>query len=321
MIMLGQIQDKYMVIPLDSLRLESILDFSLYISARGKIVLYRSGDLPFTVKEKTRLLDNRVDKVYIDTVDQNKYFRYIEQNLKDIIKDTNIPTEKKAEVVYNTSKKLMIDVLQDPRSGENIKRSQELVNNTLEFILKDKTSFKHILAITSYDYYTYTHSVNVSMFAIALAEKLGIFDQKTLYELGVGALLHDVGKSKIDDSIINKNGRLTEEEFEEIKKHPVYGEEILKETDLISPRSYMVVKQHHEKMDGSGYPYGIQGNDIDEFGKITCICDVFDALTTKRSYKPAIGSFPALKMMKEMPKHFDEYFFNTFVLLMGEREQ
>ncbi|RKY86985.1 hypothetical protein DRQ09_05200 [candidate division KSB1 bacterium] len=320
MITPDEIIGDFIVIPLESLRLESILDFSLYVKYKGKIVLYRSGHLPFTAKEKERLLENKVDKIYINSLDQNKYFLYLEKNLSEIVKDQNIPTEKKAEVVYNTSKKLMIDVLEDPRSGKNIERSKDLINNTLEFILTDKTSFKHILEITSFDYYTYTHSVNVSMFAIALGERIGKYDRKTLYELGLGALLHDVGKSKIDDAIINKKGPLTSEEFNEIKKHPIYGEEILKETDLIPRRSYLAVRQHHEKINGTGYPDGLKNGEIDEFGRITCIADVFDALTTKRSYKDALPSFPALKIMKEMDNAFDEYLFNEFVLLLGEKE-
>ncbi len=158
------------------------------------------------------------------------------------------------------------------------------------------------------------------MFAIALGERIGKYDRKTLYELGLGALLHDVGKSKIDDAIINKKGPLTSEEFNEIKKHPIYGEEILKETDLIPRRSYLAVRQHHEKINGTGYPDGLKNGEIDEFGRITCIADVFDALTTKRSYKDALPSFPALKIMKEMDNAFDEYLFNEFVLLLGEKE-
>jgi len=239
--MLEEVKSDYIVIPLDSLRLESLLDFSLFIMNKGNIVLYRSGDLPFTSKEKERLLDNKVDKIYINSIDQHKYFLYIEKNLSDIINDDKVPSEKKAEMVYTTSKKLMIDVLNDPRSGENIERSKDLISNTLDFILKDKTSFKHVLEITSFDYYTYTHSVNVSLFTVALAERIGKFDRETMHQLGTGALLHDVGKSKVDDAIINKKGRLTDEEFAVMKKHPSFGEEILKETDLISPRSYLVV--------------------------------------------------------------------------------
>jgi putative nucleotidyltransferase with HDIG domain len=211
--------------------------------------------------------------------------------------------------------------LENPKSSENIKRSGKLISNTMNFILSDKMSFHYLLNITSYDYYTYTHSVNVGIFTLALGDRLGIKDKDDLFALGWGAILHDVGKTKVNSSIVNKNGPLTDDEFNEMKKHPVYGEEILRETNQIPESSYSVVLEHHEKANGKGYPKGIRLKNISYFGKIAAIADVFDAITTRRSYKPALDTFKALYIMKSMEGHFDPDIYKTFVYLMGEQEK
>ena len=104
-----------------------------------------------------------------------------------------------------------------------------------------------------------------------------------------------------------------------MKKHPIYGEEMLRETEVLPEKAYGSVLEHHEKASGKGYPNKLALEDISYFGRITAIADVFDALTTRRSYKPALDTFKALSIMKEMAEHFDPDIFKSFVVLMGEK--
>ena len=309
----------YISVPLESLRMNSVLDFDLYLKQNDEEILYRRANLPFGEEEKGKLLESKVKEMFIQTIDKKAYSRYIEDNLEYIVADENINTDKKAELVYDSAKELIISVLDDPRSGDNIKRSGKLISNTMDLILSDKSAFQSLINVTSYDYYTYTHSVNVGFFAVALANKLGVYKREEICSLGWGAILHDVGKTKICAAIINKDGRLSKEEFEEIKQHPDYGVQILRETNILPEESYKSVHEHHERADGSGYPRGLTLVKISEFGRITAVADVFDALTTKRSYKPAMESFNALNIMKQMEGHFDPDIFEKFVLLMGEQ--
>jgi len=275
------------------------------------------ADLPFTERTRQKLIDNKVDRLYITNDNRARYQIYIEKNLDKILTDTKIREEKKAGILYETSTSLVRDVLNNPTYGDNIKRSQNLVSNTIGYILKGRQAFLNLLKITSFDYYTYTHSVNVCTFAIALAQQLGFKDEEFLNELGVGALLHDVGKSKISERILNKRSALNQIEFEIMKKHPKWGVEILAETDQIAQTSYFPVLQHHERGDRRGYPSRLSLDEVHIHSKIVAIVDSFDAMTTERVYQKAIDTFPALKIMFNLKGAYDERILTTFVELMG----
>lgn len=310
-------EQKHMAIHLDSIRVDSVLDFDLFINVSGNLVLYRSADLPFTERTRAKLLENKVDRLYVTNENRPKYQCYIEKNLPKILKDPSIQEDKKAGILYDTSTNLVKDVLDNPTYGENVQRSKDLVGNTVDYILQGREAFLNLMAITSFDYYTFTHSVNVCTFSIALAQQMGFDDEGFLHELGVGALLHDVGKSKISDRILNKRSALNPIEFEIMRKHPKWGVEILTETDQISATSYYPILQHHERGDRSGYPSGLALDEMHIYSKIVSIADCFDAMTTERVYQRAMETFPALRIMLSLKSHFDETALRTFVELMG----
>jgi putative nucleotidyltransferase with HDIG domain len=315
-----EIAVRFIAIPLESLRLDTVTNFNIHIRTTDEQqpVLYRAENLPFTDKVRARLLEHDIEHIYIERKDRENYQKYLEDNLDKIVADDAIVPEKKAEIVYSSAVHLMEQLFENPWLGDNIRRGEKLVVNTVDLILRDDRAFRGLLAVTSYDYYTYTHSVNVCVFCVALAQRVGLCDKADLQILGTGALLHDVGKSIIDKNIIAKKGPLNEEEWAIIKKHPIYGVEVLRKSSTIPEESYSIVNQHHERLDGSGYPEGLNKNTIHIYAKIAAIADVFDAMTTQRVYKDAVGSFTALNIMKtEMQDGIDEGLFREFVLLMG----
>jgi putative nucleotidyltransferase with HDIG domain len=312
-----RIESKYLPIYLESLRIDTILNFDLYIRINKDMILYRSADLPFTDKTRQKLLENKVAHLYVNSKSKAKYQKYIEQNLDKILEDDKIADDRKAGILYETSKTLMKDVLDNPTYGENIQRSKNMVDNTVSYILKGQAAFHNLLRISSFDYYTYTHSVNVCTFAIALAQQLGVTDEEYLHELGIGALLHDVGKSKISDRILNKRTALSQVEFELMKKHPQWGVEILSENEIIKPASFYPVLQHHERGSKSGYPNGIGLEDMHEYSKIVAVVDTFDAMTTERVYQGALETFPALRTIFKLKGDYDYKILTAFTELMG----
>jgi diguanylate cyclase (GGDEF)-like protein/putative nucleotidyltransferase with HDIG domain len=171
-------------------------------------------------------------------------------------------------------------------------------------------------SIESKDHYTQGHCERVADLACALAAEAGL-DQKSLFWFRIGALLHDVGKLMIPPEILNKPGRLTTEEWVMIKKHPVWGVEMLADIDFpwdVRP----IVESHHERWDGTGYPHGLKGEDIPRTARILCVADVYDALTSERSYKKAVSHEQALDMMRSDVGHqFDPELFPLFEAVMG----
>jgi putative nucleotidyltransferase with HDIG domain len=308
---------EYQDIHLDSLRIDTVLEFDLYINNSGSMILFRSASLPFTEATREKLLENNVTRLYISSENRLEYQKYIENNIRHIINDPKIDENTKSGIIYESTALLVRDIMHKPTLGKNIKRSQAMVESTVNYILKGKSTFHSLLQVMSFNYSTYTHSVNVCTISLALAQHLGINNKSSLNKLGTGALLHDVGKTKVPESILNKHGRLSEAEMKIVKKHPQWGFEILHQTDLMSAESYYPVIQHHERADGSGYPHGVAANDIHTYSKIVAIADVFDAMTTQRVYRDAVGTFPAIREMFTLSGQFDRDLLEQFTRLLG----
>lgn len=311
------IEQKHIAILLDSIRVDSVVDFDLHIMVNGNLVLYRSADLPFTEENRQKLLENQVVQLYVTNDCRQKYQIYIEKNLSIILDDPKVDEVQKATILYETSTNLIQEVLKNPTYGENIKRSKELVVSAVSYILKGREAFHNLLKITSFDYHLYTHSVNVCTFAVALAQQMGYTDPVFLNELGIGALLHDIGKSKISERILYKKTSLNKIEFEIMKKHPKWGVDILTQSDEIPADSYLPVLQHHERGDRSGYPDGLSFDEMHLYSKIIAIVDCFDAMTTERVYQKAIETYPAIKLILSMKNAFDDECLRAFIKLMG----
>ncbi len=160
----------------------------------------------------------------------------------------------------------------------------EISTKIVDSILVNKEYMVNILDLKMYDEYTYHHSLSVSVLSTAIGLSLGLND-KALFDLSLCALLHDIGKTKIARDLITKPDKLTEEEYEIIKSHPLRGGKCVAKNELINERIYNGIISHHEKYDGTGYPFGAKGKEIPLFGRIIAVADVYDALTSKRPYR------------------------------------
>jgi len=245
--------------------------------------------------------------------------KLVPPELREAIHDQSLPPEKKSRLVYESSRVLVERLFEDPRT-ENIREAKKSISEIVDLIIADDATSRELLKITSYDFYTYTHSVNVGVFSVLLAKS--VFkgsDAHNMHELGAGFFLHDIGKVRIDPAIINKRGKLTEEEMYNIKSHPYQGYKILKETNQLTEECMIIVMQHHERENGSGYPKMLKGDQIHTYGRICCIADVYDALTSDRSYQQKLNTFEALKLMKEtLVSHFHQELFKKFVFLFTQ---
>ena len=240
----------------------------------------------------------------------------ISRDLRETIENTRTPPQAKAKAVYDHSIRMMSNVLEEP-SAENILSGKKVVYDVVDHILADDDTAECMALITSHDYYTYTHSVNVGMLSVLLAKSVfnGNHDQN-MQEMGAGFFLHDLGKCDIPHDLINMPRKLTAKEWDLMRMHPPYGEKILRETGHLTKECGIITMQHHEREDGSGYPSGLSEYRIHIYAHICALADVYDALTSMRAYKKNVTTFEALRVMKEeMISHFNKDLFDKFVLL------
>lgn len=162
------------------------------------------------------------------------------------------------------------------------------------------------------DEYTFKHSVDVAAMAMVVARKHG-FSEKQIYEVGVSGLLHDIGKSKIPIEVLNKPARLTDEEFSIMKQHALYGYRILQNKSDISDAVRLGVLQHHEKINGNGYPLGVPQEQISSYARILSIVDIYDALVTDRPYKKGFSKRDAVEMIMAMTDELDIEYMRSFL--------
>lgn len=182
----------------------------------------------------------------------------------------------------------------EPINAKNMLASTEVLMGSLR--LKSEL-FTYMNHLKSEDSHTYVHSINVSMLCNIFGQWLKM-SKSEIDELTLAGLIHDIGKTQIDNSILNKPGRLTEEEFDEMKKHAQLGYDLIRDQDL-SEKIKLSVLMHHERNDGTGYPLGLKGESIPDFAKIIAILDVYDAMTSSRSYHKKFSPFKVIQMFEQ----------------------
>jgi HD-GYP domain-containing protein (c-di-GMP phosphodiesterase class II) len=251
--------------------------------------------------------------LYIRQSDLPLYNHFVDKIVQSVAKNEHIPIIKKAAVIYRQASVILDEMFENPEELENVPKSKRVVNTFLDTIFSDAYAIESMIKITAYDYYTHTHSINVCIYSLSLGSFLEL-NPVTLQELGMSALLHDLGKSRVDSKITNKKGYLSESEFEEMKHHPIYGHTIALKIGIRDNRILDGIRHHHEKLDGSGYPDGLMGKNITLFARIIGVCDVFDAISTKRSYKESMSSYNTLMLMKKtMQHHLDMELVDAFI--------
>ncbi|MCA9416717.1 MAG: HD-GYP domain-containing protein [Candidatus Omnitrophica bacterium] len=315
--------ESYFPISLHSLRFDTVPPFDLYLlhSSSSPPVLYRHKDTQFTEEVLEKLKQNDVQNLFVPRHQREDYFGYSSKMVAETVRDPDAPVEKKTRVVYDTTATIMEDLFVSPRSNIRIQQAKDTINQAVDLMANDQEATRKMIFLTCHDYYTYTHSVNVTIFATALMQKVlpHLPGEHNYQVIGEGFLLHDIGKSAIPPGVINKPGKLDDEEWRLMRRHPQIGQEILNSTRHGDPIIDAIVLQHHEKMNGQGYPHGLRDDEIHPYARICALADVFDAITTVRSYRDPMPTAVALKVMRdEMGEHFDWDYFNEFVKLFGE---
>ncbi len=312
---MGEVQ--YIEIDLELLRLDTILGFDLYLPGPAGYVLYRSRNVPFNEKVRQNLLAHGVKSLFMKSTDSQKYALYIENNLSNIIADPTVKIEQKCRLLYDASINIAKELLTDPGSPAAVKRSARAVENMVDLYLRDDGGIRKLFELMPDDYRLYTHSTNVTTFSIALGRALGVSNKDDLYQLALGAMLHDIGKSRVPKDILMKPTRLTPEEFEIMKLHVLHGCRLAEANPVVPKQALVPILWHHERLSGTGYPRGLGGEEIPLFGRITAVADSFDAMTSNRVYQAALSPFKAMEHLLAEINQYDRRVVIELIKLLG----
>jgi putative nucleotidyltransferase with HDIG domain len=225
----------------------------------------------------------------------------------------------RAASIVGKSKGAVFSMFSEARMGKAIEAEQAmpLVEEIANSVMRNPGALIGLARLKTADDYTYMHSVAVCALMIALSRQLGLSDDQTR-EAGLAGLLHDIGKMAVPSDILNKPGKLTDAEFISVKEHPAAGYAMLLEAKGVGEIALDVCLHHHEKMDGSGYPKGLAGDQISLYAKMGAVCDMYNAITSNRPYKAGWCPAESLRKMSEWAKgHFDEAVFQAFVKSIG----
>lgn len=227
------------------------------------------------------------------------------------------PMEIKVRVTAEVKRIFQSLLLEKGRSFQNIKALNQVADYLVNVISENEECMMNIIDIKNYNEYAYVHSMQVSITCVLIGKKLK-FSNSKLKDVAIAGLLHDLGKTFIPLEILEKEGPLTEDEFNIMRQHPNLALSKLTSCKTLSKEILDGIGQHHEKMDGTGYPHNLCGDEISEFAKIIAIADVYDALTTDRSYRPAWDAHKAVDyMISCADSHFDVCYLNAFLSVVA----
>lgn len=237
----------------------------------------------------------------------------LDEQFRELIHDKSLPPSAKARAIYKGTFGIMDRLFGEP-SPDRLQEFKGTMSEVVDVILADDSLSGQLLRITAHDFDTSTHSLNVGVLALLFARKRLTRSDEDMHEIAAGFFLHDIGKVRIDPGLINKRGRFSDSEREEMQGHVERGVLLIKESGVLGSEACRIIGQHHERFDGKGYPNGLVGDEIDPLAQICMLCDVYDALTSVRSYKSSMTPFEALKLIRsQVIDDAHESLFKSFI--------
>jgi HD-GYP domain-containing protein (c-di-GMP phosphodiesterase class II) len=278
-----------------------VLTTDLYLkpTADAAPVLYRGVGIRFTDDDRRRLLDQSVEFVYVPVHQHAAYRRAMLDRLDRKFHDPDTSRAERMRIIRSACARMIEDVLIFPLQTEAVDAVGEIAQQFSRWSASDNAEFSYLLDMSEHDYYTVTHLINVGVGCGLLSQQL--FPDNRSYQAALiqGGMLHDLGKRGVPEDILNKPGRLSAREWEYIRAHPIAGFEELRQNPTVSLPVLEMARDHHERLDGQGYPNGSSGGGISMPARICSVIDVFDAICSSRPYRRATPTMDTLHIMTE----------------------
>jgi HD-GYP domain-containing protein (c-di-GMP phosphodiesterase class II) len=317
----GSDPSQYKELPLAIMRINERYDFDIYLQIKADYRLFAAKGALFT-EQHSQLLKSGYTKLFVREADWDKVEEYKSQYLSSILTDPTVSSREKAEVAYDTSMKSIRDVFKSVES-RTIKHVERNAETMVKLILSEDEVMDNLIWINTHDHYTYQHSVRVGIYATVLTLKLlgHTLNKDEMVALSSGFFLHDIGMADVPLKVLDKRAPLSPSEWGLVRQHPMWGFDRLLETGHLTPEAAAIVLSHHERHNGSGYPFSREGDGIPIYAKICAIADIFESLTAVRPYRQAKEPFEALRTMQnEMSQDFDPEVFRAFIHLLGPKK-
>ena len=292
----------FIPISLESIEPLIFPDVALYIKTGGNYVLYKNNGRDFSDHDHERLSKNGVEFVFVSKNDMDIINSHMEASAERLLKSDILNARAKGKMIYQTSINFVDDIFNNPEKSTDLDRTRRLIENLMLFLSDNPDAVNSLETVMKHNYHTFVHSLQVASLTLLMHSEAYTLSRDEMLDVGTGAILHDFGKIFVPQEILNKSGKLTEAEIEILKRHPEEGYVFLQNKGVISPVALTIVRLHHERCNGSGYPLGLENRDIPRSAQITGIADAYCTLTTDSRGNKTMPPHIAVQLMRNQMK-------------------
>lgn len=307
-------------ISIDSISPECFPDVALYLKSCGNYVLYKDPGRKFTVEDNRRLERSFTEFLYVRSGDMELLNDFMENSLTDMLARDDLSSAAKGKILYQTSVNCVIDMFEAPETSANLLRCRNMVQHILQHVASDPHALSAIKTVIDHNFRIFTHAVQVAALSLLVHEKDFDLAADEMIDVGIGALMHDYGMTFITSEVLEKNDALSDIEYYKIKQHTQKGYEYLKQSGNYSEVVLNIVRYHHERYDGNGFPTGIKGDDIPRSAQVAAICEAYSSSIMSSAKHKASTNAEALKSMREEAGRgaFNPELFEHFAVFITE---
>lgn len=295
---------KEIFVPISLESIEPVIfpDVALYIKTGGNFVLYKSNGRDFSDHDHERLSKNGVEFVFVSKNDMDIITSHMEASAERLLKSTILNSRAKGKMIYQTSINFVNDIFNNPEKSTDLDRTKRLIENLMLYLANNPDAINSLETVMSHNYHTFVHSLQVASLTLLMHSESYSLSRDEMLDVGTGAILHDFGKIFVPQEILNKSGKLNEAEIVILKRHPEEGYLYLQSKAVLSPVALTIVRLHHERCNGSGYPLGLESRDIPRSAQITGVADVYCSLTSDNRGNKTMPSHIAVQVMRNQMK-------------------
>jgi len=314
-----QLVDQQRLIPiaLATLRPMACLSFDLFVLGESghAPALYRQRDYPLLQDDLDRLAESEIRSLFITELGQLRYQQYLEEHLDEFLADEATPLEVRCGYLHDAGQAMLDSAMRIMDVGRSIEVAEQVGGQVANLVNGSGLLPNEMFRMLRHDYRLFTHVINVSAYCVLLAQRLGVTDQQKLKEIAVAGLLHDVGLRKIPRVLVDREDICKPEQREALQRHPQLGFQELRRRDELNWDQLMMVYQHHERCDGTGYPVGITDKEIHWLARLCAVVDTFDLASRPRKNRKPLHLCDIVEILQQgAGRQFDEEMVRCWII-------